>query len=185
MNAAHEAALIAAAQKLARARYTVEENPLTDELRAEASKVLARFVTARLLEAGASLKGVAEDAPKPGMYRDDATRWALDALYDATMPDGSRCQPCLVSHMTNRVFSAVAHSEPSEGFGASVALRRAMVAHGLVAPYALPFGEGDETEEEDLAALGAATGYGLAKVAGIDLYTFIKDCYAKTAAASE
>lgn len=172
------------ANQSTRPSFTVEDHPLTPALKSEAQTLLMRAVSDAATEALTAMteyRSRFEAAEFRPAFVSGAP-WLSVAMFSANQPDHSLNAACLASHLTNEVFRQVSQWEPGIGEGkplTSLALKKAMLAHGLVYSfYGGPLDDGETADE--FADDAVATGYGLAKVSGIDLYSFIKD-YCETA----
>lgn len=141
---------------------------ISEELKAEAFDCLLKHLQGHIAEAGLYAK---EALPKFASYiahggipPEDVYPWVQEMMFHAVMPDHSVCERTKREQFKIHVTGMVTSTPPR---GTSLELRRAMVEHGYVYSYY------DTSDEGDDAEFAEATGYGIAKLLGIDLYDFI------------
>lgn len=153
--------------------------PITEALKAEALDCLRKHVTRIAAEEAAYLAEVLPKFDKViqgrGLLPEDVYPWVKHLMFSAVMPDHSVCERTKELHFKEHITDMVRGADPSN---TSLDLRRAMVENGFIYSYY------DDAEDIEPAEFAAVTGYGIAKMLGIDIRDFVNEHWPARSTAS-
>lgn len=152
---------------------------ISEELKAEAVGLLLKSLQVSILEETSYAEEVMPQfasyithggLPPQGVYP-----WVTEMMYHAVMPDHSVCTTTKLEQFRIHVIDMVTKTPPPAAV--SLELRRAMIGHGCIYSYSHDEDEGDSAEFAEI------TGYGIAKLLGLDLASFISEHWPAESAA--